>query len=246
MNREPRVALITGAARRIGAAIARQLHEAGWNLCLHCRESRTPAEALAAALNATRQSSAFVAVADLKDLAALRRLACEAQARWGRLDALINNASSYFATTLAEVRPEQFDDLIGSNLRAPLFLAQACVPLMEEGGCIVNILDVHARRPISGFAPYLAAKAGLWSLTESLALELAPRIRVNGVAPGHMLWADRPQFDPQREAAELARIPLGRLGGVDEVAGLVQFLLSPAAAYLTGAIIPVDGGLRLR
>lgn len=246
MNQDLRVALVTGAARRIGAAIAGRLHAAGWNLCLHCRESRAAAEAMARQLNSVRPDSAFIAVADLRELEALHRLAAAAQARWGRLDALINNASSYFATPLGEIRPEQFDDLIGSNLRAPLFLTQACAPLINEGGCIVNILDVHARRPLPGFAPYLAAKAGLWSLTESLALELAPRLRVNGIAPGHMLWADRPQFDASREAAELARIPLGRLGGVEEVAGLAEFLLSPAASYLTGAIIPVDGGLRLR
>lgn len=246
MSQTQGVVLVTGAGRRIGAAIARQLHAAGWRVLLHCRESRDQAECIAGELNLERANSADVLGADLLRVEALQRLAHQAHARWGRLDALVNNASSYFATRLDQIRPEQFDDLVGSNLRAPLFLTQACVPLMREGGSIINILDVHVRRPIAGFAPYLAAKAGLWTLTEALALELAPRIRVNAVAPGHMAWADQPQFDPQREAAELARIPLGRLGGLEEVARAVRFLLSPDAAYLTGAVIPVDGGLRLR
>lgn len=246
MSQTRPVVLVTGAGRRIGAAIARQLHAAGWRVLLHCRESRTEAVQIADALNSASADSARVLTADLLRTDTLPRLAEQAHGCWGRLDALVNNASSYFAARLDQVRPEQFDDLIGSNLKAPLFLAQACVPLMADGGSIVNILDVHVRRPIAGFAPYLAAKAGLWTLTEALAVELAPRIRVNAVAPGHMAWADQPQFDPEREAAELARIPLGRLGGLDEVARAVRFLLSPDAAYLNGAIIPVDGGLRLR
>lgn len=246
MSQTRPVVLVTGAGRRIGAAIARQLHAAGWRVLLHCRESRVEAQMIADQLNTDGQDSARVLTADLLRTDTLPRLAQQAHGSWRRLDALVNNASSYFAARLDQIRPEQFEDLIGSNLRAPLFLSQACVPLMSDGGSIVNILDVHARRPIAGFAPYLAAKAGLWTLTEALALELAPRIRVNAVAPGHMAWADQAQFDPEREAAELARIPLGRLGGLDEVARAVRFLLSPDAAYINGAIIPVDGGLRLR
>lgn len=243
---EPRTILITGAARRIGAAIARALHDDGARVLLHCRASRSQADALAAELNARRADSARVLCADLLDVHALPRLAQDAHAAWGRLDALVNNASSYFATPLAELTPAQFDDLLGSNLRAPLFLAQACAPRLAAGGSIVNILDVQARRPMSGFCAYLAAKSALWTLTEALALELAPRLRVNGVAPGHMVWADQPQFSPERQAQELARIPLQRLGGIEEIARAVRYLLSPDAAYMTGAVIPVDGGLRLK
>lgn len=245
MHQPAPVVLVTGASRRIGAAIARAQHAAGWNLLLHCRDSRGDADHLAGQLNAAREHSAQVLVADLLDLSALRELAAQAHAAWGRLDALVNNASSYYATPLHQLTPGQFDDLIGSNLRAPLFLAQACVPLLGDGSSIINVLDVQARRPVAGFAPYLAAKSGLWTLTEALALELAPRIRVNGVAPGHMLWADDPQFGPEQQARELARVPLGRLGGAEEIARAVRFLLSADAAYMTGAILPVDGGLRL-
>ena len=195
------VSMITGAAVRVGAAIAETLH-------------------------------------------ALPAFARAARARWGRIDALVNNASSYFRTPLAAVTPEQFSDLIGSNLAAPLFLSQACAAFAELRG-IVNIVDVHARRPRAEYAPYFAAKAGLWTLTEALAVELAPRVRVNGVAPGHMIWAAKPTLTPQQQAAELARIPLGRLGGADEVAKAVAFLLSAASDYMTGAVLPVDGGLRL-
>lgn len=242
---EGRVILVTGAARRIGAAIVRCLHESGARVILHCRGSIDEGRALAEQCNAARSDSARVLRADLLDLSALRQMVQQAHASWGRLDALVNNASSYYATPLASLRPDQFDDLIGSNLRAPLFLAQACAPLLNEGGSIINLLDVHARRPMTEFSAYLAAKSGLWTLTEALALELAPRLRVNAVAPGHMVWADQPQFEPERLALELSRIPLRRLGGEAEVARCVRFLLSPDAAYLNGAIIPVDGGLRL-
>lgn len=237
--------LITGAARRIGAEIARLLHGSGARLLLHCRSSRAAADSLAQELNGQRPDSAAVLRADLSQISELRTLAGQAQARWGRLDAVVNNASSYFATPLETLKPEQFDDLIASNLRAPLFLAQACAPLLEKGGSIINIIDVQARRPVADFAAYLSAKGGLWTLTEALALELAPHIRVNGVAPGHMRWQDNPQFNAEETARELSRIPLGRLGGEQAVARVVRFLLSEEAAYMTGAVIPVDGGLRL-
>lgn len=241
----PRVALVTGAARRIGAATARALHAAGWTLLLHYRGSAAEAAALAAELNAARAGSAATLQADLQDCAGLAALARRAFDTYGRLDALVNNASSYYRTPFGEITPAQFDELIGSNLKAPLFLIQACVRHMSDGAAIVNILDTHARRPRAQFAPYFAAKAGLWTLTEALALELAPRIRVNGVAPGHMLWAQSDELTPAQQAKELAKVPLGRLGGADEIARTVAFLLSAHAAYLTGAVIPVDGGLRL-
>ena len=222
MKYEQSVILITGAARRIGAQIARELHAQGARVALHCNTSTQEAQALVEELNALRSDSARVFQAALQNLDELGALAVNARAAWGRLDALVNNASSYFSTPLGSLSAEQFEDLIASNLRAPLFLAQACAPLLSDGGSIVNILDVHARKPMSGFSAYLAAKGGLWTVTEALAVELAPRLRVNGVAPGHM-----------------------RLGGEREVAHAVKFLLSPEAEYLNGAILPVDGGLRL-
>ncbi|MGQ0620519.1 MAG: SDR family oxidoreductase [Panacagrimonas sp.] len=236
--------LVTGAARRIGAAIARALHEDGARVILHCRGSVEEAGELAASLNAVRADSARVLRANLLDVAALPELARRAHAAWGRLDGLVNNASSYAATPLATLTTEQFDELLGSNLRAPLFLVQACAPRLTEGGSIVNLLDVHARRPIAGFSAYLAAKAALWTLTEALALELAPRLRVNGVAPG-LMSPEQPQFPPAQLAREAARIPLQRIGAERDIAATVRFLLSADAAYLNGAIIPVDGGLRL-
>lgn len=238
------VVLITGAAARIGAATARQLHAAGWNVVIHYRNSADAAAQLAAELDQQRPHSAHAVQADLARHGALAALAQSAASRWGRLDALVNNASSYFQTPLAALSEAQFDDLIGSNLKAPLFLAQACAA-QESLRAIVNILDIHVRRPMRGYAPYLAAKAGLWTVTEALALELAPRVRVNAVAPGHMIWATHNQMSEAQKAAETARIPLGRLGGAEEVARAVAFLLSPDAAYLNGAVIPVDGGLRL-
>lgn len=243
MSENP-VVLVTGAGRRIGAAIARQLHAQGWRLLLHARREAGEVSALAAALNAERAESAHPLLADLLDPAACRGLVEAAAARWGRLDALVNNASSYRATPLATVTPAQIEDLVGSNLRAPLLLAQAAT---RQPGfrAIVNLLDVHVRRVRPGFSAYLAAKAGLWTLTEVLALELAPQVRVNAVAPGHMIWASESQLSSPEQRAELARIPLARLGGAEPVAQAVAFLLSPAADYLTGVVLPADGGLRL-
>ena len=235
--------LITGAAKRIGAATARSLHAAGWNVLIHAHRSQAEAMALADELNLARADSAQALTADVQDAAALDTLAQFAQTRWGRLDALVNNASSYAKTPLEQLTAAQVDELVGSNLRAPLLLTQAAVK--RGATAVVNILDVHARKPRVGYAPYLAAKAGLWSLTESLALELAPRVRVNGVAPGHMIWAVGNTMNEAQKAAELARVPLGRLGGGDEIAKAVRFLLSEEASYITGAVLPVDGGLGL-
>lgn len=241
-----RVALVTGGGRRVGAAIGRELHAAGMNVVLHCHRSVDAATTLAAELNARRADSARVLVADLRSQAAPRQLAHDAHAAWGRLDALINNASTWYATPLGGLSEQQFDDLVGSNLKAPLFLTQACVPLLTDGGVVLNLLDIHARKAYPKFSAYLAAKAGLWMVTEALALELAPRLRVNGIAPGHMLWdADQAVLTQEQRAHEEQRIPLGRLGGCREVALLARFLLSAESTYLTGAVIPVDGGLHL-
>lgn len=241
-----KVALVTGAARRIGAEIARELHASGWNVAIHYRGSAGEAQALAVELEAVRPQSAHTLPADLADATALTTLAQQAHARWGRLDALVNNASVYYPTPFGQISAAQFDDLAASNLRAPLLLTQACAPLMSDGAAIVNIVDALARRPARGFAPYHAAKSGLWTLTEALALELAPRIRVNGVAPGHMLWPEYGEMSEDEQRHELSRIPLGRLGGAQEIARCVRFLLSDDAAYVTGAVLPVDGGIQLK
>ena len=236
------VALITGAARRIGAAIARELHGVGLNVLVHYRSSGAEARTLVAELNRARPDSADALRANLLGLSAVDKLAQEAHARWGRLDALINNASSYEKTPLSSITEEAFDHLIGSNLKAPLFLTRACARLMDQG-VVVNIADAKPAR--AGFAAYGAAKTGLVALTEILALELAPLIRVNAVAPGHILWAESTKLGEAQQQSELARVPLQRMGTPQDIARVVRFLLSQDAQYLTGAIIPVDGGLRL-
>jgi len=238
------VVLVTGAAKRVGAAIARVLHAAGWRVVIHYRASGGEARALERELNKARPDSAACLRANLLDLRAVDKLAAEAHARWGRLDGLVNNASSYYKTPLAELTEEQYDDLTGSNLKAPLFLTRACARLMQRGA-VVNIADIHAARPMQGYAVYCAAKAGLVSLTESLARELAPRVRVNAVAPGHVLWAEQNTMTAAQRDAELARVPMGRLARPEEIGMACAFLLSDAAGYVTGATLPVDGGLRL-
>lgn len=242
MSRLDGVALITGAARRIGAAVARELHAAGMNVLIHYRASGGEARALAAELNGARADSADCLRANLLNGAALEKLARDAHARWGRLDALVNNASGYERTPLGGIGAETFDGLLGSNLKAPLLLTQACARLMQRGA-VVNIVDAKAARP--GFAAYGAAKAGLAALTAILAQELAPKIRVNAVAPGHILWAESTQLDAAQQAAELSRVPLARMGTPQDIARAVRWLVSADAAYVTGAVIPVDGGLRL-
>jgi pteridine reductase len=234
-------ALVTGGARRIGAAIARRLHAAGMDITLHYRASAEAAEALAAELDGHRPGSVTLLCADLLDDAAPAKLVADAHATRGRLDLLVNNASAFYPTPVAEATPAQWDELLGANLRAPFFLAQAALPhLAASGGSIVNIVDVHAERPLAGHAVYSVAKAGLAMLTRALARELGPEVRVNGVAPGAILWPEAGLPETEREAI-LARTVLDRLGDPDDIARAVLFLHRDAG-YVTGQVLPVDGG----
>ncbi len=236
------VILVTGAARRVGAEIARELHAAGARVALHFRHSRSDAETLAAGFNATRPGSASIFQADLLDSTSLPGLVSAVMECFGRLDGLVNNASSFFPTALGQIDEAAWFDLMGSNLKAPLFLSQSAAPhLKASGGAIINIVDIHAERPLKGYPLYCAAKAGLLGLTRALAVELAPEVRVNGVAPGAIEWPDDGQFPAEERQAVVAHTLLGRIGTPSDIARTVRFLLFDAP-YITGQIIPVDGG----
>lgn len=237
------VALITGGARRIGAAIARELHQAGYNIVLHYRNSAEEADSLAHELNQLRPNSVRPLATELSELAALQQLAQHALNIWGRVDVLINNASAFYPTPLGNVTEAQWDDLMGSNLKAPFFLAQALTEeLTENSGCIINIADIHAQRPLKEHPVYCAAKAGNIMLTQALARELAPHVRVNGIAPGAILWPEQENNLPEADKQNiLKKIPLDRQGSPDDIARTVLFLVQDAP-YITGQIIAVDGG----
>jgi pteridine reductase len=236
-----KVILVTGAARRIGAAIVTRLHENGARVAIHYRGSAGDAQSLAESLNSARAGSAAVFWADLLDVNSMKPLV-DAVVEWGgRLDGLINNASSFFPTPVGSITEIEWDELIGSNLKAPLFLAQAAAGyLRDNNGSIVNIVDIHAKRPLRDHAVYGAAKAGLAMLTRSLAKDLAPDIRVNGVSPGAILWPANGMTETVQESI-LQQIPLARAGDPQDIAGCVLYLLRDAT-YITGQIIPVDGG----
>ncbi|MEE4361946.1 MAG: pteridine reductase [Pseudomonadales bacterium] len=237
------VALVTGGALRIGAAITTTLHDAGFAVVVHCRRSRAEAEALVARLCLRRPGSAWVVEGDLATEDGPERIASACLALGGRCDLLVNNASSFFPTPLGHMDAEAWADLLGSNLRGPLFLAQALAEALRTArGAIVNLVDVHADRPLPGYPLYSVAKAGLAMATRSLALELAPEVRVNGVSPGAILWPEDPGWD-ERRAAMLSRIPLGRIGAPEDVARAVLYLAR--APYVTGQLLAVDGGLAL-
>lgn len=245
MNSEHPVILVTGAARRVGAEIARTVHAAGARLLLHYRASGRDAEALAAELNGSRPDSVVCAPADLCDIAQIPSLIAVAMERFGRLDALVNNASSFYATPVGSIDEAAWQDLIGSNLKGPLFLAQAAAPhLRRRSGAIVNITDIHAEFPLKNYPLYCTAKAGLLGLTRALALELAPEVRVNAVSPGPIAWPDGPaaaDFGVAARAAIIRRTLLQREGSPDDIARTVRFLLFDAP-YVTGQVINVDGG----
>jgi pteridine reductase len=235
--------LVTGGAKRVGAAIVRRLHAAGANVAIHFRSSAYEAFALRGALNDLRENSAICVQADLLESSTLPRMVKEVVQHFGQLDALVNNASSFYATPLAEIDATQWNDLIGTNLQAPLFLAQAATAeLRRQHGCIVNIVDIHAERPMHGHLLYSVAKAGLVALTKGLAQELAPQVRVNAVAPGVIVWPEGDEWsDEEKRRKIVAHTLLKREGSPDDIAKAVRFLIADAP-YITGQVIAVDGG----
>ncbi|HWU34194.1 MAG TPA: pteridine reductase [Methylovorus sp.] len=245
-NLNDKVVLITGGAKRVGASICRLLHAGGANLMIHYRSSAIEARALQSELNLQRPNSVAIIQADLLNIAVLPSLIQETIKQFGRLDVLINNASSYYATELGQISEEAWTDLVGSNLKAPLFLSQAAAPeLRKNGGCIVNITDMHVERPKKGYIVYSVAKAGLVTLTKSLAHELGPEVRVNAVAPGPVLWPeDNPQFDEVYRQRVISQTLLKRIGEGDDVAKAVRFLIQDAP-FVTGHVMAIDGGRSL-
>lgn len=233
--------LITGAARRVGAAIARTLHGAGANVLVHYRSSAAAAASLARELNEARAGSAQTLKADLLDVHQIAPLIDAAEKAFGALDILVNNASTFYPTPMGEITPEQWDDLMGTNVKAPLFLAQAAAPaLRKTSGLILNLVDIHARRPLKRFPVYCTAKAALAMLTQSLARELAPEVRVNGIAPGPVMWPEHAP-DPQMQAKIISQTLLQRQGTPNDVARTALFFACDAP-YITGQILAVDGG----
>ena len=238
------VALVTGAAKRIGATIARRLHADGYDLALHYRSSKAEMDALVAELESTRAGSTLALQAELAEFDRLPELVARTVGHFGRLDGLVNNASAYYATPIGEATPEQWDELFASNARAPFFLAQAAAPhLARQRGAIVNIVDIYAERPLRGHAVYCMAKAALAMATKALALELGPGVRVNGVAPGNVLWSENPVKAETLETV-LERTALQRQGEPGDIAEAVAWLLH-GNRYVTGQILAVDGGRTL-
>jgi pteridine reductase len=234
-------ALITGGARRVGAAIVRALHGAGANVVIHCHRSLSAARALAAELESKRPDSTAVISGDLLDAEALPGLIGEARQCFAALHLLVNNASTFYPTPLGTITLAQWDDLIGTNLRAPLLLAQAAAPeLRRTQGAVLNIIDIHGLRPLRDHLVYSIAKAGLIMLTRALARELGPDVRVNGIAPGPVLWPEAPLADELKEKI-IDKTPLHRYGSPDDVARAVLFFASDAP-FVTGQILAVDGG----
>jgi pteridine reductase len=234
-------ALITGGARRLGAAIARTLHAAGANVVIHHHQSAAPAEALIQELSSLRPNSAAMHTADLLDLACIDTLVDAACQSFGRLDILVNNASTFFPTPIGQITASDFDNLIGTNLRAPLFLAQAAAPeLRVRRGLILNMVDIHGYKPLKAHPTYCAAKAGLAMLTQALARELGPEVRVNAIAPGPVLWPEG-AMDADLKAKILDRTALKRMGSPDDIARAALFFAKDAP-YVTGQVLAVDGG----
>jgi len=238
-----KVVLVTGGAKRVGAAICRRLHAGGAQIAIHYRSSDQEALALKKGLNDLRPKSAEVFQADLLDLSALPVLIEQTIKKFGQMDALVNNASSFYATPLSDIDESQWHDLLGTNLKAPLFLAQAAAAeLRRRHGAIVNIVDIHAERPMQGHLVYSVAKAGLVSLTKGLAQEMSPQVRVNAVAPGVIIWPENEAWmDEEQRRKIVAHTLLKREGEPDDIARTVQFLINDSP-YITGQVIAVDGG----
>jgi pteridine reductase len=236
-----KTALITGAARRVGAAIARTLHAAGASVVLHYHSSAEEAAALGRELNELRPRSATLAPCDLLAGEAVMDLAHQAVGAFGGLDILVNNASSFYPTPLGDIEEDDWNDLIGTNLKAPLFLSQAAAPaLRERGGLIINLADIHGMRPLRRHPVYSVAKAGLIMLTKSLARELGPQVRVNAIAPGPVMWPESGADAALREEI-IARTALKRTGSAADVARAALFFAAEAP-FVTGQILAVDGG----
>lgn len=241
-----KVVIITGGAKRVGAAICRILHAEGFNLMIHYKSSLNEARALQAELNLQRPNSVATIQGDLLTIAGIPNLVTETVKHFGRLDVLINNASTYYPSELGEIDEQKWHDLMGSNLKAPLFLSQAAASeLKKNHGCIVNITDMHVERPKKGYIVYSVAKAGLVTLTKSLAHELSPDVRVNAVAPGPVQWPENnPQFDEVYRQRVINQTLLKRVGEADDVAKAVRFLVMDAP-FVTGHVLAVDGGRSL-
>jgi pteridine reductase len=236
-----RTALVTGGARRVGAAIVRSLHFAGANVIIHCHRSVEPAHALAEELEHVRAGASALAIADLLDDGSLPRLVDVALQRFGRLDLLVNNASTFYPTPVGQISAAQWSDLVGTNLRAPLFLTQAAAPALRASrGSVINIADIHGQRPMRDHVVYSTAKAGLIMLTRALARELAPDVRVNAIAPGSILWPEDGLAQTRRERI-LESTPLQRQGSPQDIARAVLFFANEAP-FVTGQVLAVDGG----
>ena len=238
-----KVVLITGGAKRVGAAICRSLHAEGYTMMIHYKSSFHEAQALQAELNLHRADSAAIVHGDLLDIENIPKLVSATVSQFGRLDVLINNASTYYASELGDIDESKWHDLMGSNLKAPLFLSQAATTeLRKNHGCIVNITDMHVERPKKGYIIYSVAKAGLVTLTKSLAHELSPEVRVNAVAPGPVQWPEsNPQFDEVYRQRVINQTLLKRVGEAEDVAKAVKFLIADAP-FITGHVLAVDGG----
>lgn len=240
MSNSAKTVLITGGARRIGSVIAHTMHASGYNIMIHYRSSAGEAQALASRLNAVREGSAAITQGDLLDIGCIPTIVESTISTFGRLDVLVNNASTFYPTPIELIDEEFWLDLMGSNLKAPAFMVKSAAKhIREVQGCIINIVDIYARNPLRDHPIYCSAKAGLEMLTKSLALDLAPEVRVNGVSPGAILW---PEGDaPFDQSALLEKVPLSRMGHPDDIAKLVRFLVDDGS-YITGQIIAVDGG----
>lgn len=240
------VALVTGSAHRLGAHTARTLHARGWNLVIHYRSREEQANALIEQMNGQRPGSACALQADLSQTSAVNSLASEAVAQWGRLDALVNNASVFYPTPTAKASEDDWNTILNTNLRAPFFLLQACLPeLRKNRGSVVNLIDIYSEKPIDDHPLYCASKAGLAALTRSWAKDLAPDVRVNGVSPGAILWPEgEAEMDQSAQQAILDKTPLARTGNPDDIAETIAFLICDAP-FITGQVIAVDGGRSL-